>query len=365
MRGGGLFGEGGFFNIFVKENIDLVNNWNNFIILLTNTFNPVCDSVGPGCTDTHITKQEYDEALQNFLSKIKVVKDGKGTRFIKIDESDENAPANCNTSISNETKITEIINKFEKNFKSVLDEILPLIVKADKAQLLLDKSDKLRSMIRILSHLPDIEKNLPKIITNITNLNERYKAIVNLLKSECKTTFMGFVCGAAASAIGKDGKVRKLYDKLKAVDIDDQTVCNNILIDFIKDILPIMITNLEGIDEFTVARNELIEINRDLGLPAPATGGKKSSIATHKEILGKQMKIYRKPNDKKEYVKHKGVLISTKEYKEHMKQGAAITKKVILGKERCIYKVQGSKQDHVKYKGSLIPVADYKKLMKA
>jgi len=80
------------------------------------------------------------------------------------------------------------------------------------------------------------------------------------------------------------------------------------------------------------------------------------------------MKIYTKPNDKKEYVKHKGLLISIKEYKEHMKHaatgGAATTKKVILGKERCIYKVEGSKQDHIKYKGSLITVSDYKNLMK-
>ena len=101
--------------------------------------------------------------------------------------------------------------------------------------------------------------------------------------------------------------------------------------------------------------------------PAAKGGGKKSSRATHKEILGKQMKIYTKPNDKKEYVKHKGYLISIREYKEHMKHaatGGPTTKKVILGKERCIYKVQGSKQDHIKYKGSIITVSDYKNLMK-
>jgi hypothetical protein len=83
-------------------------------------------------------------------------------------------------------------------------------------------------------------------------------------------------------------------------------------------------------------------------------------------------------------VRHKGHLISVKQYKEEAKAAKAAkaanhakpakatakpptkhTKKVILGKERCIYKVQGSKKDHIKHKGALIPVADYKKLMGA
>ncbi len=42
----------------------------------------------------------------------------------------------------------------------------------------------------------------------------------------------------------------------------------------------------------------------------------------------------------------------------------ASVKKEICGRLRCIYKISGSRKEYVKHKGSLITVADYKKLMK-
>jgi hypothetical protein len=41
-----------------------------------------------------------------------------------------------------------------------------------------------------------------------------------------------------------------------------------------------------------------------------------------------------------------------------------INKKEILGKERCIYKKPGDRKEYLKHKGELITVKDYKKLMK-
>lgn len=49
------------------------------------------------------------------------------------------------------------------------------------------------------------------------------------------------------------------------------------------------------------------------------TGGKKSKKIPKKEILGKMICIYKIPGDRKEYVKHKGKLITVKDYKELMK----------------------------------------------
>lgn len=49
------------------------------------------------------------------------------------------------------------------------------------------------------------------------------------------------------------------------------------------------------------------------------SGGKKSKKLPKKEILGKMRCIYKIPGDRKEYLKHKGKLITVKEYKELMK----------------------------------------------
>ena len=40
-------------------------------------------------------------------------------------------------------------------------------------------------------------------------------------------------------------------------------------------------------------------------------------------------------------------------------------KKEILGKERCIYKKSGDRKEYVKHKGDLITVSEYKKIMAA
>ena len=52
----------------------------------------------------------------------------------------------------------------------------------------------------------------------------------------------------------------------------------------------------------------------------PVVSQKKESI--YKEILGKQMKIYKMPDSRKEYVKYKGELLHISDYKDLMKQKA-------------------------------------------
>ena len=392
MRGGvGLFG----FDT-TEDWTTIINDWTTFINLLANYYfkkHTCSESESESKSESksesesektekncgqqeevvNITDEEYENALSNFLQNIEIIKRGKGTAFkqksnkTNTTNTKEIEYYNCkqqdDEKAQDDEKVQddEIIMNFDVLFVEILNEVK---LGVNGNIMVMDRTDDYKSMIRLVNKLPNIKNSLDKLtVASIDSLNKRYEVILKLLASVC-SGFAAPFCSGAASMLGEN--VYTLYIKLKenSKKIADN-FCNSVLISFIKDVLPIMISKLKNINEFTVARNRLIQINKDLGLPAPAGGGKKSSRATHKEILGKQMKIYRKPNDKKEYVKHKGFLISTKEYKEHMKQGAAITKKVILGKERCIYKVQGSKQDHVKYKGSLIPVADYKKLMKA
>jgi hypothetical protein len=276
-------------------------------------------------------------------------------QHMKSEEDDvEKHILSSNVVEKNSNKIhNQIISKFDTVFFKILTEVNNNRKKGG--------SKPFKSIMMLVNNLPDIDTTLPALVdSELNTLEERYKKILELVNKKC-SGWRGTICSSAASLLGNE--TYQIYSHLKN-NTKEENISTEILIDFIIDVLPIMMSKLQGVNEFKELHQELNGINNDLGLPVPAAGGKKSSKSTHKEILGKQMKIYRKPNDKKEYVKHKGFLISTKEYKEHMKQGAAITKKVILGKERCIYKVQGSKQDHVKYKGSLIPVADYKKLMK-
>jgi hypothetical protein len=53
-------------------------------------------------------------------------------------------------------------------------------------------------------------------------------------------------------------------------------------------------------------------------------GGKKTS---KKEVLGKMRYIYKIPGDRKEYVRHKGKLITIKDYKALIKQKVKPKKK--------------------------------------
>ena len=59
-----------------------------------------------------------------------------------------------------------------------------------------------------------------------------------------------------------------------------------------------------------------LELNNTSLSGTPVTGGKKIN---KKEILGKVRCIYKKTGDRKEYIKHKGELITVSEYKKMMR----------------------------------------------
>ena len=69
----------------------------------------------------------------------------------------------------------------------------------------------------------------------------------------------------------------------------------------------------------------------------PIVSQKKQSI--YKEILGKQMKIYKMPDSRKEYVKYKGELLHISDYKDLMKQKAIAKTKTKATKATKITKI--------------------------
>jgi len=371
MHGGiKIFGyEVEFYNSVENTNLKdesittLIKEWTKFIKDLAEYYFtlPKSDCNSDNSTECeNISKEEFEESLNRFLGNIEIIKAGKENAL----KQKQKIHVSCSIKeLTHQQTIKKVIANFDTQFNIILNKVKSDINNENQG------SDSYNTMMSLVKNLPKIKDSLNKLTAeNIRDLDGRYTVILEILGSVC-SGFTAPFCSGAAKLLGPE--VSTLYSKLKenSNKKDSITICDMILIGFIKDVLPIMITKLKNINEFEDAYKNLILINNNVleltRIEVPVKGGKKSSKSIHKELQGKLMKIYRKPNDKKEYVKHKGVLISIKEYKERMKQRAAITKKVILGKERCIYKVQGSKKEHVKYKGSLIPVADYKKLMKA
>ena len=325
--------------------------------------------------DEILTEEEARNMASGLMRRIEII----GRKRIMVPKCDDEKAVDCQTQqveqqeLTLEQKEDKVIVDFDEIFKSILFKVNIFFGKKKSTK---ECSQPFRNMISLLKALPNIDNNLGALVKeDIKGLEGRYNTIVGLLKEQCSGMGMSFICGTAASALGND--ISALYKKLKksSENLTTTTIDKTTLLGFISDIVPVMITNLTGITEFKEEIRLLTDIKEDKVIKQHISkspkGGKKSSGTVRKEILGKLMKIYKIPNDKKEYVRHKGHLITIKQFKgeakeaNHAKPVAKHTKKLILGKERCIYKVQGSKKEHIKYKGALIPVADYKKLMGA
>ena len=211
--------------------------------------------------------------------------------------------------------LTQIITEFDDAFKGILKVVNDAC--QGKGSDSSDSSDSnFKNMISIVKRLPDIDTTLPSLLNEKNkNLRDRYETILYLLNTKC-IGWRGAICSTAINIL-RDKPIQNLYNKLKK-NTDNTVIDDATLLEFIKDVLPIMKLKLKNMGVFKEHLDKLDNIEGYLSAYHPiAKGGKKS------------------------------------------------TKKLILGKERCIYKVQGSKKDHIKYKGALIPVADYKKLMGA
>ena len=77
----------------------------------------------------------------------------------------------------------------------------------------------------------------------------------------------------------------------------------------------------------------------------PVVSQKKQSI--YKEIFGKQMKIYKMPDSRKEYVKYKGELLHISDYKDLMKQKAIAKTKTKVTKATKVTKEMKATQQKV------------------
>jgi hypothetical protein len=291
---------------------------------------------------SNMSEEDIEKLVAQF--RLKIVKRGDNFRQKRAD--DEKTCKN--------NKDGGDISKLYKDFDTIFLSILTKIKNNINQQSPNIISEKFEEIINTLKPIPRIEENLETIVdNNISSFKARFDKIIDLLKQECGG-FKSFMCSAVVhgitASIGKN-TIKDLYDSL--FKLKKNKICDEDLIKFIKDVIPIIQENLAEVTEFEDNLKDLETANKEL--LKVSVGGKKSSRAGRKEIHGKQKKIYVKSNYKN---KDKDIVAKTSD------KPVIIAKKIILGKERCIYKIQGSKREHVKYKGSIITVTDYKKLMK-
>lgn len=177
------------------------------------------------------------------------------------------------------------------------------------------------------------EEIIKKFNSNIQDLNEHYlnlkNNIINMIEEREIDT-------KEKEIIIKKGKERQNLNKIKIIyylnsyKFNENNLENNLnwenfvnynlsKIDFLNHITKI-------IDELKKCKGQTDE--EDVG----QMGGRTNKKRPKKEILGKIMVIYKINGDRKEYVRHKGKLITIKDYKELMKAKKA--KKLTLNSKK-------------------------------
>ena len=168
------------------------------------------------------------------------------------------------------------------------------------------------------------EERRTKILDEYLNIKVSKKKIDNEISSKNMEIFNLKLTNEAEISV-KEEKLKEL-EKLKSTrkDLD-------IKINSLADQL-LLLKKEEAEEEEAAAAEEAEEAAAEGGgkrkskgkskkvAKKPVVSQKKQSI--YKEILGKQMKIYKMPDSRKEYVKYKGELLHISDYKDLMKQKA-------------------------------------------
>ena len=212
------------------------------------------------------------------------------------------------------------VDNFEEYFQEIFEN-LELLVKDDYFTSLVINIPKQENHEAIESSLVEINSSFRQIAINISklynNVHEDKDVFLNLILDIQKD-----VITINEKIFAINSKRREIKDKLKATD--NKNFLN--IYEFIEHQL-----STQDNDDVVRKINKLIYTLTNLGIKDAKDlyddgfksykkgGGKKSKKQPKKEILGVMRCIYKIPGDRKEYVKHKGKLITIKDFKEFMK----------------------------------------------
>lgn len=161
--------------------------------------------------------------------------------------------------------------------------------------------------------LETLKNTLIEIVPLLENNNKK----VSWFPNRIKNTSIKTAIDTLNFFITNSGDTQK-NDEIFKLKLKDAMAINKL-----KFAMDIITANLGSNNSIIKDKNERLKLIKkiddvDAQLNV-VNGGKKSKKLPKKEILGKMRCIYKIPGDRKEYLKHKGKLITVKEYKELMK----------------------------------------------
>jgi hypothetical protein len=210
-------------------------------------------------------------------------------------------PIDGNENFNNFT-VEDYKNIFNYNFKIIIENIYNNIRTGNNY----DDKNTLKHLT-ILLHIIDMGKKCPNYINGISLLNnsfgcKNFKKIFEILKVPNN------ILNNDVNDVNAQKLINDLVDNLIIVIKQNDDMIGGV--DASKYKIALIEGINEGINEVVSKSNIIRGGNRKIN---------KVTKINKKEILGRERCIYKKPGDRKEYLKHKGELITVKDYKKRMK----------------------------------------------
>ena len=284
--------------------------------------------------------------------------------FIITNNINNGSPARCRPHIENLKKITTNCNYYiDEKYTELLGNYMdkPLQDTMKKLEILYKLYDIIVHKLQNKNYIRYDKKGYDPYDEVLVNINLIYNIVStardNKIKKDCLIKYTGEIRHIYNLFILSPPEYhnKKLYNTRNNNNIiENKDELKTFVETFTEDELKTFISNY---NEETITIEATIEDNQVSSggkrkskgnikkvAKKPVVSQKKQSI--YKEILGKQMKIYKMPDSRKEYVKYKGDLHLITDYKDLMKQKANAktkTKATNVTQQKAIAKTKTKK----------------------
>lgn len=213
----------------------------------------------------------------------------------------------------------------------------------------------------------DFGKSLKSLLKSITSSCDKYidKLFGNLKGTISDNMLHSSAYGCNGAYIYGNGvsEIKKLYKYLKEKDKEFKNINISYLPDFKTELKQNLLSYLSQISNDNEKKDFITQIDipegDDTTRPINILVPRPSWVIEAAQYNNEQKNLFQ-DIDRDELNKYGNKWTSGGNSKI-----TKISKKEILGKERCIYKISGDKKQYLKHKGGLITITEYKKIMAA